>query len=63
MKVTNETKDLLIDYLIIKKTLGKNTNYFFKKGLLLVDKIKSVVAFKMSELVMISKDGFPNSNV
>ena len=63
MKVTNETKDLLIDYLIIKKTLGKNTNYFFKKGLLLVDKIKSEVAFKMSELVMISKDGFPNSNV
>ena len=63
MKVTNETKDLLIDYLIIKKTLGKNTNYFFKKGLLLVGKIKSVVAFKMSELVMISKDGFPNSNV
>ena len=26
-------------------------------------KIKSIVAFKMSELVMISKDGFPYNNV
>ena len=30
---------------------------------LLVDKIKSIVASKMSELVMISEDGFPYSNV
>ena len=28
-----------------------------------MDKIKSTVAFKMSELIMISKDGFPYSNV
>ena len=28
-----------------------------------MDKIKSIVAFKMSELVMISKDGFPYSKV
>ena len=30
---------------------------------LLVEKIKSIVAFKMSKLVMISKDGFPYSYV
>ena len=30
---------------------------------LLVDKIKSIVAFKMSELVIISKDGFPYNYV
>ena len=28
-----------------------------------MDKIKSIAAFKMSELIMISKDGFPYSNV
>ena len=28
-----------------------------------MDKIKSIVAFKISELVMISKDGFPYSNI
>ena len=28
-----------------------------------MDKIKSIVAFKTSELVMISKDGFPYNNV
>ena len=28
-----------------------------------MNKLKSIVAFKMSELVMISKDGFPYSNV
>ena len=51
--------------MIIKKQIGKNINHFFKKRIstnLLVDKIKSVVAFKMSEMVMISKDGFPYSN-
>ena len=30
---------------------------------LLVDKIKSIVAFKFRELVMVSKNGFPYSNV
>ena len=30
---------------------------------LLVDKIKSIIAFNMSELVMISKDGFLYSNI
>ena len=30
---------------------------------LLKDKMKSIVAFKMSELVLISKDGFPYNNV
>ena len=49
--------------LIIKKQIEKNIDYFFKKGLLLVDKIKLIVAFRMSELVMISKDGFPYSNI
>ena len=29
MNVTNETKDLLIDY---KKQIEKNIDYFFKKG-------------------------------
>ena len=51
-----------IYWLIIKKQIEKNIDYFFKKRAssnLLVDKIKSTVAFKMSELVMISKDGFP----
>ena len=28
-----------------------------------MDKIKSIVTFKISELVIISKDGFPYSNV
>ena len=45
--------------LIIKKQIKKNIDYFFKKGLLLVDKIKLIVAFRMSELVMYQKADFP----
>ena len=53
-------------WLIIKKQIEKKNWLFFLKRAssnLLVDKIKSIVAFKMSELVMISKDGFPYNNV
>ena len=53
MNVTNETKDLLI-----MKQIEKNIDYFFKKGLL-----QLIAAFKMREMVMISKDGFPYSNI
>ena len=50
--------------LITKKQIEKkDIDYFFKKGFFKLDKIKSIVAFKMSELVMISKDGFPYNNV
>ena len=51
-------------WLIIRKQIEKK-NSSFKKGFFkfLLDKIKSIVAFKMSELGMISKDGFPYSNV
>ena len=53
-------------WLITKKQIEKKALIISsKKGFfnLLVDKIKSIVAFKMSELVMVSKDGFPYSNV
>ena len=53
-------------WLIIKKQIEKDIGYFCKKRAssnLLVDKIKSKVVFNMSELVMISKDGFPYSNI
>ena len=41
-----------IDWLISKKQIEKNINYFFLKRAssnLLVNKIKSIVAFKMSD--------------
>ena len=61
MNVTNETKSLLIDYWETNRK--KNIDHFFKKGLLQIFyKIKSIVAFTMSELVIISKDGFPYRN-
>ena len=62
MNVTNEAKNLLIDY---SETNRKNIDYIFKKDSsnLWVDKRKSIVTFEMSELVMTSKDGFPCSNV
>ena len=63
MNVTNETKGLLTD---CKETNRKKTLIIsLKKGFfnLLLDKMKSIVAFKMSELLMVSKDGFPYSNV
>ena len=43
-------------WLIIKKQIEKDIDYFCKKRAssnLLVDKIKSIVVFNMSELVMI----------
>ena len=52
--------------MIIKKQLDRNIDYFFKKKAssdLLVDKIKSIVALKMRELVVISRYGFPYSKV
>ena len=63
MNVTNKTKGLLIDYY---ETNKKKTFIFSLKkssSNLLVDKIKSIVAFKMSKLVTISKDGFSYNNV
>ena len=50
-----------IYWLIIKKQIQKTLIISLKKASsnLLVEKIKSIVAFKMSELVMISKHRFP----
>ena len=57
------TKGLLI---VFYKTTTKNTSLFFKKGAssnLLVDKIKSILAFRINELVLISRDEFPYRSV
>ena len=54
-------------WLIIKKQIEKKKHWLFlwkrTSSNLSVDRIKLMVAFKMSDLVMTSKDGFPCSNV